>query len=132
MYQVRNRASGRVQHGSISRLNRYLTSGEEQELASFVIRCASTKMRHEVISLVWSEWWQAFHKRNPTATLHATAPLSEARAHATDSELISRYYDPLEETLTQHDLQHKPCQIYDMDETGLPLNPKSVKCVHKN
>ena len=142
-----DRASGRVQHGSTSGPNRYLTSGEERELASFVIRCASIgfpKTRHEVISLVQSivdskhidtvvssGWWQAFCKRNPTVTLRAPAPLSKARAHATDPELISRYYDLLEETLTQHDLQHKPCQIYNMDETGLPLNPKSVKCVYK-
>ena len=142
-----DRASGRIQHGATSGPNKYLTSSEEKELTSFIIRCASIgfpKTRHEVISLVQnivdskgidtlvsSGWWQAFCKRNPTVTLRAPAPLSKARAYATDPELISRYYDLLEETLVQHDLEHKPCQIYNMDETGLPLNPKSMKCIYK-
>ena len=142
-----DRASGWVQHMSTSGPNKYLTSNEEKELASFIIRYAGIgfpKTRHEVISLVQnivdskgiytlvsSGWWQAFCKRNPTVTLRAPAPLSKARAYATDLELISRYYDLLEGTLAEHDLESKPCHIFNMDETGLPLNPKPVKCVYR-
>ena len=33
----------------------------------------------------------------------------------------------LEDTLKQHDLQNSPSQIYNVDETGIPLDPKAPK-----
>ena len=141
-----DRITGRVQHGALSGPKSYLSSQEESELATFLTRCAAIgypKTRHEVISLVQeivdskgidstvsSGWWQAFCKRNPNITLRAPAPLSRGRAYASDPELISRYFDLLEETLDQYDLKEKPCQIFNMDETGLCLDPKSMKCVY--
>ena len=32
--------------------------------------------------------------------------------------------------MTEHDLLDKPCQIFNMDESGFPLAPKSPKGVH--
>ena len=100
-------ASGLCQYGSTSGLNRYPTSGKGRGLAPFEIRCASIgfpKTRHKVISLVQSivgskpsdtvfssGWWAALSKKHPTVTLHTPAPLSKAKAYATDPKLISRY-----------------------------------------
>ena len=61
---------------------------------------------------------------NPT-----NAPLSKSRFVATDPEVINRYFDLLEETLERAELEDKPAQIFNMDETGMPLDPKSLKCV---
>ena len=142
-----DRASGRVTHGDVSGPQKYLTTAEERELGRFLIRCASIgypKSRYDVISLVQSiidekgihktlssGWWQMFCKRNPSITLRAPAALSKARAYASDPDLIARYFDVLEETLEHHNLLGKPCNIFNMDETGMSLDPKSVKCVYK-
>ena len=32
--------------------------------------------------------------------------------------------------MTEHDLLDKPCQIFNMDESGFPLAPKSPKGIH--
>ena len=50
---------------------------------------------------------------------------------ATDEDTLNRYYDLLEETLKANDLLDKPACIYNCDEIGLPLSPKSVKVVSK-
>ena len=31
--------------------------------------------------------------------------------------------------IQENDLQDKPCQIFNMDETGMPLDPQPLKCV---
>ena len=35
----------------------------------------------------------------------------------------------LEEVFTTYDLQNKPCQVFNMDESGLPLDPKPHQAV---
>lgn len=67
--------------------------------------------------------------RHPNLTLRAPAPLSRARASATDPEVVSRYFNLLEQTMS--DLLEKPCQIFNIDESGIPLDPKQQKVVCK-
>ena len=42
---------------------------------------------------------------------------------ASDPEIINNYYDLLECTLCDNDLMEKPAQIFNLDETGMPLDP---------
>jgi len=56
-------------------------------------------------------------------------PLSQTRAVATDPEMLDCYFDLLEKTMTENDLLDKPCQIYNVDETGLPLDPKAPQLI---
>ena len=138
-----DRVSGRVTHGTLSGPSRYLSSEEEDELVRFLLGCASVgyaKSRKEVLALVQSlvanrgitklvtsGWWESFCRRNPNLTIRTPAPLSQARVAASDSDVISRYFDILEQTLADNHLEDKPCQIFNMDETGMPLDPKSVR-----
>ena len=69
-------------------------------------------------------WWESFCKRHPNLTLRAPAPLATARAQSTDPEVVNRFFDMLEEVFTTFDLQNKPCQVFNMDESGLPLDRK--------
>lgn len=140
-----DRVSGRVLPGSVSGPSTYLTAEEEEELVTFLRRGASigyAKSRQEVMSLVQrilhskgidrhvsNGWWESFCQRHPNLTLRAPVPLSEARAVATDPEMLDSYFDLLETTLTENDLLDKPCQIFNVDETGLPLDAKSPKLV---
>ena len=56
-------------------------------------------------------------------------PLSQARARATDEEVMDNYFDLLEATLQEYDLLGKPGQSFNLDESGFPLNSKPLKDV---
>ncbi len=61
--------------------------------------------------------------------LRNASQLSAVRSKATDIDMLGRYFDLLEETLTTYDLGHKPAQIYNVDESGMPLDPKPPKLI---
>ena len=85
--------------------------------------------RKGIGACVTSGWWQCFCRRHPNLTLRAPASLSKARHNASDPEIVKRYFDLLEQTMVENDLLDKPGQIFNVDESGMPLNPKPVKCV---
>ena len=74
---------------------------------------------------VTSGWWDSFRSRHPEITLRTGEPLSKVRAGATHPEILSRYCELLEYTLDEYKLQDKPAQIYNLDESGMPLDPRS-------
>ena len=140
-----DRISGRVLPGSVSGPVRYLSDREEDELIHFLLECASIGYPWsclEVIAIVQRScnrrgmnkvvshgWWEAFCRRHRNVTLRVVAPLSLSRAKASDVAVIDKYFDMLEATLLEYDLLDKPCQVFNVDETGLPLDPKALKLV---
>ena len=42
-------------------------------------------------------------------------------------EVFESYFSPLKETLEKHDLMDKPSQLYNCDESGMPLEHKQPK-----
>ena len=140
-----DRLSGKVLPGSVCGAPKYLTHSEEEELESFLIRCAQigfAKTRSEVLVLVeklmqsrgttktvTSGWWEGFCRRHPKVALRTPACLSKARALATNDVTINQYLDILEEALRENHMLDKPCQIFNLDETGVPLDPKPLKIV---
>ena len=122
-----------------------LTKEEEERLAVFLVGCASVgyaKSRKEVLNIVQqilyhrgSEaqvtkgWWDSFKLRHPHLKLRNAEALSYARAAANDTVVINKYFDLLEETLHVHGLSHRPAQVFNCDETGLPLSHKPPKVV---
>ena len=64
-------------------------------------------------------------------TLRTTKPVSYICSVGTRHDIISRYFDLLEETLIENNLIEKPCNIFNMDETGMPLDPLAPKVVAK-
>ena len=147
-----DRISGRVLPGAKSGPNTYLSSEEEEELVNFLCRTAlvgHARTRKEVLAIVnrilssrgknkdvSPGWWAAFVARHPMLTLRTPATLSISRANATDPVVIDSYFDELERALEENGLTDKPCQIFNMDETGVPLDPNPLKIVtwrgHKN
>ena len=69
-------------------------------------------------------WWMAFRRKHPHLALRTAEPVSYARSIGTRPEIICRY---LEKTLIENDLLHQPCNIFNMDETGMPLDPIAPK-----
>ena len=78
---------------------------------------------------VTNGWWDSFRKRHPSLSLRNPEQLSHVRAVCTSPEALDHYFDILEETLDQNDLSSKPCQIYNCDETGMPLDPAPPKVI---
>ena len=63
-------------------------------------------------------------ERHPDLVLRTAEPLSYIRAMCTSEEILDTYFDMLEATLTDNSLLGKPAQIFNIDETGMPLDPK--------
>jgi len=57
---------------------------------------------------------------------------AHARMDAVSQESISRYFDLLQSTLKEHQLEDCPGQIYNMDETGMPLDPRLPNIIAKS
>ena len=140
-----DRITGRVALGAKSGPKPYLTTEEEDELMQFLLRCASigySKSRKDVLPLVHRHlenqgrvahvtngWCERFCHRHPNLTLRTSAPLSRARAEASDPDMVDRYFDLLKKVMVEYDLIGKPAQIFNVDESGMPLDPKPVKGV---
>jgi hypothetical protein len=139
--------SGKVVFGARSGPKPYLTMEEEEELCHFLVQVARIGYPHtkkQVLALVQlilaskgitssvsNGWWERFCQRNPAITLRSAVPLSLARAAATDPEMLSRYYDALEECLHNNEIFDEPNAIYNCDETGLPLNPPALRTMQE-
>jgi hypothetical protein len=142
---IYDRLSGKVVPGSVCGAHRYLTESKENELEAFLLGCSEIgfgKTRSEVLRIVErvlrqrgvnqsvsNGWWESFLKRHPILSLRTPACLSRARALASDDQLIDQYFSILEQALTENKLTDKPFQIFNMDETGVPLDPKPAKIV---
>ena len=141
-----DRISGRIPPGTDSGASRYLADSEEEKLAEFIVGCALIgypKTIRDILVIVQSilasrgvnriityGWWEAFRRRHPDLTLHVPSSLTKARALASNRVVVDRYFDLLKETLLENDLKDCPCQIFNMDESGMPLDPKSLKTIH--
>ena len=142
---IADRISGRVLMGAVSGPNRYLDAQQEEELVHFLMECASVgypRSRQAVIGMVerilndrgiqrtvTHGWWESFCHRHPNVSLRTTASLSLSRAKASDINVVNKYFDLLQSTMDEYDLHDKPCQLFNVDETGMPLNPKPLKMV---
>ena len=62
---------------------------------------------------------------HPKLTLRTPTTLSLFRTNATDPQVINT----LEMTLEENGLTDKPCQIFNIDETGMPLDLSPLKVV---
>jgi len=61
--------------------------------------------------------------------LSASASLSISRSKTSHITVIDKYFNLLQSILELYDLHDKPCQIFNVDKTGMPLNSKPLKMV---
>ena len=138
-----DRIKGRTVEDGHSGPRRYLTDEEESTLVSFIKNCAEIgcgKSRSQVLSIVQrvvdikglevkvsGGWWDSFRRRHKDITLRSAEKLSYIRSIASSPDILDRYYDLLQTTLEQNDLLEKPCQIWNLDESGMPLDPTPLK-----
>ena len=118
---LHDRISGKVTHGATSGPDPYLTATEEAELVQFLTKCASmgfARSKKQIFAIVdralelkgrtvkaSNGWWQSFRKRHPNMILRTSEPLSYIRAISSSPDIISQYYDLLENTIVDNNLQ---------------------------
>ena len=55
--------------------------------------------------------------------------MTHARINGTSNQIVENYFYLLETTIQEAELQDHACQIFNLDESGFPLNPKPLKAV---
>lgn len=144
---LKDRISGRVMHGSKVGPKPYLSHEEEKELVEFLCTCAKMgygKTRKEVLSIVRAAvsmqkgytvtrisdgWWVRFRSRWPELRLRKGDAFSVVRDRMTSYDVYDSYFKILGEVLDANKLKDRPAQIYNCDESGIPLDPKQLKVV---
>ena len=144
---LKDRLAGRVIHGTKIGPKPYLTNEEEKELVNFLVGCSKMgygKTRSEVLKIVEATmkkkgmktdgpisqgWWYRFRERWPKLSLRRGDSFSMAREKMTSHEVFNDYFDLLEKTLSEHNLKDKPSQIYNCDESGMPLEHKLPRVI---
>ncbi|KAJ4449181.1 hypothetical protein ANN_00577 [Periplaneta americana] len=110
---------------------------ELQRFASFpVLNRRSIRKRQDNITRRNSEdkvagvdWFRAFLKRNSGLSLRKPEDLSRTRAEGLCKEEVDHYFSILKQVLNDYQLFDKPHCIYNMDESGFPLNNRPLKIV---
>ena len=136
---LQDHLSGRVASGARSGPPKYLSDYEEEELVNFLVESARigyARSKKQVLAIVQGVvakkglnvvvsigWWGSFQRRHSDVTIRSAERLSYARAVSSSPEIVDHYYDVLEQTLVDNELQSSPSQVFNMDETGMPLEP---------
>ena len=76
-------------------------------------------------------WWRCFQNRQKQLSLRHGDNTSFLRMDAINGDTMKQYFDLLEDVLTEHNLKDFPEQIYNRDESGVPLDPKGLNVVAK-
>ena len=142
---LKDRISGRVVHGSKSGPKPYLTYEQEKEMVDFLITCSKMgygKTRNEVLKIVEAAmqkkgregkvsqgWWIRFCERWPSLRLRKGDSFPVARDKVTNWNVFENYFKLLKETLEKNGLMDKPAQLYNCDESGMPLEHKLPKTI---
>ena len=85
-------------------------------------------LRKERIS---NGWWRRFLERQSDISLRRADLTAHIRMDSANKQSIQHYYDLLEATLKENNLTDCPGQIYNMDEPGMPLDPRAPNIVAK-
>ena len=144
---LKDRLSGRVKHGTKPGPKPYLSAEEEAELTSHLLQAADLgfgKIRRDVKCIVETYarqkntlkgaaisdgWWNKYLKRNPEISLRCGDSTAGVRMDAINTDNMKAYFDLLRQIYDEHGFESHPECIYNMDETGVPLEPRPPKVV---
>ena len=133
-----------VQHGTNPGSKTVLSAEEEEALVQYLVYMAKRgfPLTHKmVMAYAWAiakragsagrfnpeygpgkHWWSNFQKRHPELTLRKSDKLDCCWAEAYSAEVVDEYFDLLENVLKENNLINAPRQLYNCDETFLPLD----------
>ena len=137
---LHDHASGKVRAGASIGAPKYFSDEEEDEIVHWLEGCAEVGCAKNIkdvravvgailakqmgveCSSVSHGWWDRFRKRHPHLRLRAGEALAYRRAIAASPDTVRNYFDQLEEILVTNSLHNQPSRIYNIDESGFPLN----------
>ena len=124
-----------------------MSKAEETELSDFVVDVAKAgyrKSRKQIIAIaenvakdkgvlkkdkVSYGWYHRFMERQPDLSLRKGDATANVCMDCLNEETMQTYFELLKEVLLEHSLMDSPCQIYNVDETGIPLDHHPPKVV---
>ena len=142
---LHDRVTGKVLPGAVGGPPRYFTDEEEEELVRWLegcteVGCAKSvrEVRGVVGAIVGKKqnlehatvnhgWWDRFRERHPHLRLRAGERLAYVRAVCTNRQVLDRYFDLWEDVLLKNNLKDKPNRIFNLDESGMPLQHRPGK-----
>ena len=74
-------------------------------------------------------WFRRFMERQPHLFMCKGDPTANVRMDCLTKETMDAYFLLLKDTLIENDLMDSPNQIYNVDETGMPLDHRASKIV---
>ena len=146
---LQDRIHGRVVHGAKPGPKPYLAADEEEELSMFIVDVAKAgygktrKQIKDIVEHVATEkgtlrsgkvsdgWFRRFMERHPKLSLRKGDATANVRMESLDPETIKQYFDLLKDALVELGLVNSPAQLYNVDETGMPLDHRPPKIVTK-
>lgn len=72
-------------------------------------------------------WFQRFKERHPHFSLRRGDAMVNVRMDCLNKEIMTQYFSMLKGVLTKHNLLDSPAQIYNVNETGMPLDHRAPK-----
>ena len=135
---LHSRMPGNVVHGVTPAPQPYLTYEEETELAECIAKCTLDdyeESREEITTIAENT---ARDKKKERITLEGNLSLHEgdaadnAQQDAITPGAVKQYFDLLDKTLQENNLQESPAQLYNVDVMSLasehqPINVKAFK-----
>lgn len=125
----------------------YLCADEEQELETYLTQANEVgygKTRRDVKAIaekvaaekgvlrsshISDGWWKRFLQRHPKLRLRSGDATGHVRMDAMNKDNLKNYFNLLKHVIEENGLQNHPECVYNMDESGLPLDPKPPKVI---
>ena len=85
-------------------------------------------LKHKKIS---DGWYRRFMARQSQLCLRKGDATANVQMDCLNPEAMKQYFDLLKDVLEENDLIDSPGQIYNVDETGMPLDHRPPKIVTK-
>ena len=76
-------------------------------------------------------WWKSFRDRQGDLSLRRGDNTTSVHMDVVNEETISDYFTLLQSVMQEHKILNSPGQIYNVDESGVPLDPKAPNVVAK-
>ena len=95
-------------------------------LAALAIRDKGLIPQSENLS---NGWYYRFMRRQGHLVLRKGDPIANVRMDCLHKDVMKDYFEKLKKTLEENDLMKNPTQIYNVDETGMPLDHHPPKVI---
>ena len=143
-------AIGKIELGSRPGPRSILTTAEEEQLVQYVVEmsrigygCTKQQVQDMVQAIIeknnrpnpftnnrpGEKWWKLFKERHPVLSLRQPEHLQLSRARCCTPEEIRTWFVEFEQFLVVNGVKDCSSQIWNADEAGFPLCPKTGRVV---